>query len=154
MVPTCRWRCSAPSLRIWTSLSCSWSTRAGRSHRQPSSSRRERLGQGRPGERGGGADPAPPPFSYTVLCGSGGRRVWEELLLAVDLEGGNRALAFRRQQPVDEGLAKFSLDTRMARRIDERHAVLVEEPLVALDDDLERSAVLEARPSGTVRQHV
>src|SRR5262249_36074631 len=43
--------------------------------------------------------------------------VGEEQLLAVDLVGGNRFLAFVGNEPVDEGLAQILLDVRMLRRV-------------------------------------
>ena len=46
------------------------------------------------------------------------------------------------------------LHVRMLRRIHEDHAVLVEQPLVALDEDLEVAAVLERQPRAAVGEHV
>src|SRR5262245_32032751 len=69
--------------------------------------------------------------------------VREEQLLAVDLIVGDRLLTLRRDQPVDEGLAEVLLHMRVLGRVDQDYAVLVEQPPVALDHDLELAAVLE-----------
>src|SRR5690606_6891045 len=55
-----------------------------------------------------------------------------EQLLTLNLEFGDRLLALRTGNPVDEGLAGLGLDVRVHLRIDQNHAVLVEELLVAL----------------------
>src|SRR5262245_4972399 len=80
--------------------------------------------------------------------------IGEELLLAVDLEGPDRPLAFCRQHPIDEGLTLDLLHSGMLARIDEDDAILVEELVVALDRDLVVAAILEARPCGAVGEHV
>ena len=46
------------------------------------------------------------------------------------------------------------LHVRVLRRVHEHHAVLVEQPLVALDQDREIAAVLEIEPGAAVGQHV
>ncbi len=61
--------------------------------------------------------------------------VGEEQLLAADLVVGDRLLPVARDQPVDEGLPLRDLHIGMLGRIDQHHAVLVEQPLVALDQD-------------------
>src|SRR3954469_21762521 len=80
--------------------------------------------------------------------------VREEELLAVDLVVGDRLLALGGDQPVDESLAHLLLDVRMLRRIDEHHAVLVVEALVALDHDREVATVLEGKPGAAVGEDV
>src|SRR5713226_7440427 len=59
--------------------------------------------------------------------------VGEEELLPVDLIVGDRLLAGGRDQPVDEGLAELLLHVRVLCRVHQDDAVLVEQPLVALD---------------------
>src|SRR5262249_14288572 len=66
-----------------------------------------------------------------------------EQLLAVDLVAGDGALAGRRDQPIDELLAQLRLDVRVLLGIDQHDAVLVEQPLVALDDNDQVTFVLE-----------
>src|SRR5262245_23488066 len=82
------------------------------------------------------------------------RCIGEEQLLPVDLVIGDRLLAFRRDQPVDERLAEILLHVRVLRRIHLDHAVLVEQPPVALDRDQQRAAVLERDPRAAVGQHI
>ena len=82
------------------------------------------------------------------------RGVREEQLLAVDLVVGDRLLAFRRNQPVDEGLAELLLHVRMLGRVHQHDAVLVEQPLVAFDHDGEIALVLEREPGAAVGQHI
>src|SRR5215468_10188738 len=62
-------------------------------------------------------------------------RIGEEELLSVDLVVGDRLLAFRGHQPVDEGLAEVLFHMRMLGRVHQDHAVLVEQPSIALDRD-------------------
>src|SRR6266511_278972 len=54
-----------------------------------------------------------------------------EQLRAADLVIGNGSLAFRRDEPVNEGLAEVFLPVRMPCRIDGDDAILVEHALVA-----------------------
>src|SRR6266511_2185517 len=77
-----------------------------------------------------------------------------EQLLAADLVIGNGSLAFRRDEPVNEGLAGLLLHVRMPCRIDENNAVLIEEPLVAGHQYVEIAAVLEREPSAAVGEHI
>src|SRR6266446_3081391 len=70
-------------------------------------------------------------------------RVGKEQLLAIDLVAGDRGLAFRRNKPIDETLAEFFLHGGIFFGVDQHDAVLIEQPLVALDDDFEIAAVLE-----------
>src|SRR4029079_16873776 len=67
----------------------------------------------------------------------------EEQLLAVDLVVGDRLLACRRYHPVGELLRQRTLHVRVFGRVHHHHTVLVEQPLVALDEDREITAVLE-----------
>src|SRR3546814_20017271 len=82
-------------------------------------------------------------FPYTTLFRS-----------AVDLEAGDRRLALGGQQPVDEGLAVGGLDVRVPLRIDQDHAVLVEQRRIARDDDGVVALVGERGPGRTVGQRV
>src|SRR5204862_5575571 len=82
------------------------------------------------------------------------RRVRKEQLLAADLVRGDRLLPCRREHPVGERLRELHLDVRVLRRIDDDDAVLVEEALVALDQDREIAAILEAQPGAAVGQRV
>src|SRR2546423_10155889 len=81
-------------------------------------------------------------------------RVGEEELLAVHLVVRDRLLAIGGEDPVDESLARLALDARMARRVDEHDAVLVEKALVALHQDLQCAAVLEREPCAAVGEDV
>src|SRR2546429_2501184 len=80
--------------------------------------------------------------------------VREEELHAVDFVVGDRLLALGGNQPVDESLAHLLLDVRMPGGIDQHHAVLVVEALVALERDDEPAAVLEGQPRAAVREDV
>src|SRR5690606_29411426 len=63
--------------------------------------------------------------------------VREEELLAVDLVFTDRRLALGRDQPIDEGLAGLRLDARVLFGVHQHDPILVEQPLVALDHDIE-----------------
>src|SRR5215467_1719076 len=80
--------------------------------------------------------------------------IGEEQLLPVDLVVRDRLLAFGRDEPVDEGLAERLLDVRMLFGIDQHDAVLVEQALVAGDEDVEIAAVLERKPGAAVGEHI
>src|SRR5581483_10546673 len=81
-------------------------------------------------------------------------RVGEEQLLPADLVSRDDLLALGRDQPVDELLAEVLLHVRVLLRVHQHHAVLVEQALVALHDDLEIAAVLERDPRAAIRQDV
>ena len=66
--------------------------------------------------------------------------VREEQLIAVDLVVGDRLLAFRRDQPVDKLLAEILLHVRVLARVHQHDAVLIEQPSVAFDYDIELAA--------------
>src|SRR5215212_9038141 len=74
--------------------------------------------------------------------------------LAVDLVAGDDVLAFRGNQPVDELLSQLLLHRRMLLWIDQHDAVLIEQPLVALDRDGELAAILERQPGAPVSQYI
>src|SRR5229473_788234 len=80
--------------------------------------------------------------------------VRKEQLPAVDLVVGDRLLARRRDEPVDEGLAELLLHLRMFLRVHQRDAVLVEQALVAGHQDGEIAAVLEREPGTAIGEHV
>ncbi len=63
-------------------------------------------------------------------------------------------LAFRGDQPVDERLAQLLLHMGMLVRADQHDAILVEQPLVSLNGNVELAAVLERQPCATVGQHI
>ena len=69
--------------------------------------------------------------------------IGKEQLLAVDPVAGDRRLALRRDQPVDEGLSQFLPYRRMLLRVYQKDAILVEQPLVAFNDNVEIAAVPE-----------
>src|SRR3982750_2056416 len=56
-------------------------------------------------------------------------RVREEELLSVNPVIRDDCLTARGQQPVDELLSEVRLDVRVLRRVDEHHAILVEQAL-------------------------
>src|SRR5215467_10611492 len=80
--------------------------------------------------------------------------VWEEQLLSSDLILCDRLLTLRRDEPVDEGLAEFFLDVLMLGRIHQHHAILIKQPLVATDQDVQVAAVLERQPGAAIGEHV
>src|SRR6266545_159353 len=77
-----------------------------------------------------------------------------EQLFAVDRISGNRLLARRRDDPIDELLREPFLDARMHHRIDEHHAVLVEEAFVAFDQDRKIAAIPECEPGPATGEDV
>src|SRR5687767_8202395 len=78
----------------------------------------------------------------------------EEKLLSADLIGSDGGLSLGGDQPVDERLALRLLYVRMLRRVDQHHAVLVEQAPVALDHDPELAAVLEREPGAAVGERI
>src|SRR5438874_7048366 len=82
------------------------------------------------------------------------RRVGIEELLAVDLVVGDRLLAGRRDDPVDELLAELALDVRVFLGIDQHHAVLIEQTPVAFDEHREIGPILEREPGAAIREDV
>ena len=80
-------------------------------------------------------------YSTSLLVGVG-----KEKLLAIDLVTGDRRLAFPGNQPIDESLAGFLLHMRKFVGVHQHDAVLIEQPLVALDDNGEIAAILEGYP--------
>src|SRR5579872_3882461 len=83
-------------------------------------------------DRGLGID-LHPPFS----------RIGKEQLLAIDLVAGNRRLSLRGDQPVHERLAGLLFHGRVFFGVHQHDAVLIEQPLVTLDNDPEIAAILE-----------
>src|SRR5260370_4398638 len=81
-------------------------------------------------------------------------RVGKEQLLAIDLVTGDRGLPLRRNQPIHEGLAKFLLHGGIFFRINQHDAVLIEQPLVSLDDNLEIAAIPERYPGAAVGENI
>src|SRR5215470_12917201 len=77
-----------------------------------------------------------------------------EHLLTVNLVIGDCLLAFVRNEPVDELLAKLLLHMRMLGRVNQDHTVLVEQQFVALHRDDEVGLVLERNPRAAVRHHI
>src|SRR5512134_3262152 len=80
--------------------------------------------------------------------------VREEELLAADIVTRDRLLQRARDDPVDERVAQVLLDVRVLRRVHEHDPVLVEQLLVALDEDREIAAVLEREPGAPVGEDV
>src|SRR6188508_3863612 len=78
----------------------------------------------------------------------------EEELLAPDLISSDGGLSLGRDQPVDERLTQLLLHVRMLGRIDQHHAVLVEEAPVALHHDRELAAVLEREPGAAIGERI
>src|ERR1700682_1423321 len=70
-------------------------------------------------------------------------RIGEEELLALDLVLGNGFLALGRDHPVDESLPGIPLYARMLVRVHQHPAVLIEQALVAFDQDRKIAAILE-----------
>src|SRR6516165_7833631 len=77
-----------------------------------------------------------------------------EQLLAVNPVIGDCLLAFVRDEPVDELLAKLLLHMRMLGRVNQDDTVLVEQQFVALHRDDEVVLVLERKPRAAVRHHI
>src|ERR1019366_4507903 len=89
------------------------------------------------------------PSSSPLLLGIGKKQ-----LLAVDLVARDGRLTFRRDKPVDECLAQFLLHGRIFFGVHQHDAVLIEQPLVALDDNFEIAAVLERYPGAAVGENI
>src|SRR4051812_38558115 len=90
-------------------------------------------------------------------CSGAGRSLpgaGKEQLLAPDPITGDDALPGRRHDPVGELLRQGLFDMRMSGRIDDDHAVLVEQAAVAFDQHRQLAAVLETEPGAAVGQHV
>src|SRR5262249_43746486 len=77
-----------------------------------------------------------------------------EQLLAVNLVIGDCLLAFVRNEPVDELLAKLLLHMRMLGRVNQDDTVLVEQQFVSLHRDDEVGLVLERNPRAAVRHNI
>src|SRR5262249_43648491 len=77
-----------------------------------------------------------------------------EQLLAVNLVIGDCLLAFVRNEPVDELLAKLLLHMRMLGRVNQDDTVLVEQQFVPLHRDDEVGLVLERNPRAAVRHNI
>src|SRR5262249_44224629 len=75
-------------------------------------------------------------------------------LLAVNLVIGDCLLAFVRNEPVDELLAKLLLHMRMLGRVNQDDTVLVEQQFVSLHRDDEVGLVLERNPRAAVRHNI
>src|SRR5207245_10046188 len=82
------------------------------------------------------------------------RRIGIEQLLAADLVVGNRFLPYWRHEPVDELLTEILFHIRMFLRIHQHHAILVEQALVARDQNREVGTVLERQPGSTIGEDV
>src|SRR6185503_8915715 len=132
-------------------------SRRARCPRSPSPRYRPRRRHSRPRHRGTQPPACPKP---AALAESGPwsslytTRVWKEQLLAADLVVGDRLLTLSRDHPVNKGQAHLHLDVRVLGRIDEDHAVLVEQALVALDRNDQFAAVLEREPRPPIRQRI
>ena len=74
------------------------------------------------------------PYQSRLFSGLG---VGEEELLAFKLEAGDGLLGIGADPPVDELLGGFLLDLRALGGVDHHDAVLVQEGLVAFDEDLQ-----------------
>ena len=62
-----------------------------------------------------------------------GTSIGKKELLAIDLVVRDRGLSFGTRKPVDEGLPLLRLHIRVLRRVNEDHAILVEQLIVAFD---------------------
>src|SRR5258705_11702297 len=80
--------------------------------------------------------------------------IGEEELQALDLETRDSVLALSRNQPIDEGLAQVRLHLRVLGGVHQYHAILVEQPLVALNDDIKFPAVLTRYPGAAIGKHI
>src|SRR6516164_1287507 len=81
-------------------------------------------------------------------------RVRVEKLLSVDPVAGDHVLSLRRNQPVDELLAELLLHAWTSRRRHEHDAVLIEETLVAFNEDCKVAAILKREPGAAIGQHI
>ena len=73
-------------------------------------------------------------------------RIREEELLSTQAVGPDGLLPRIRENPIDEGLSRLRLHFGMLGRIDQDNAVLVEQAVIAFDEDLEVSLILKADP--------
>src|SRR2546423_4125560 len=78
------------------------------------------------------------------------RRVREEQLLPADLVVSDGLLSFGRDKPVDELLPGCRLYMRTLRGIHQHDAILIEQPLVAFDQDRQIALVLEIDPGTAI----
>ena len=68
--------------------------------------------------------------------------IGDEQPLAFDLVTRDRVLALSRNQPIDEGLAQVRLHMRVLGGVNQYHGILVEQPLVALNEDFKFATFL------------
>src|SRR5215470_168514 len=80
--------------------------------------------------------------------------VRKEQLLTADFVIGDRLLPVAGSDPADERLTEILLHMRVLGRIHQHDPVLVEESLVALDEDRQVAAVLERQPSAAIGDRV
>lgn len=81
-------------------------------------------------------------------------RVGKEQLLAGYLILGDGGLTMPAQQPADQRPAARGINVRVAVRVDQDHAVLVKELVIASDEYGEIRFVAEGYPGGSVGEGV
>src|SRR5262245_43874474 len=80
--------------------------------------------------------------------------IGNEELLALDLVTRDSVLALSRNQPIDECLAQVLLHMRVLGGVHQYHVILVEQPRVALNDDIKFAAVLKGDPCAAIGKHI
>ena len=70
--------------------------------------------------------------------------IGKEQLLTAYLVIGDGPLTFRGNEPIHEGLSVRRLHAGVLRRIDQHHAVLIEQPAIAFHQDRKLAAILAA----------
>src|SRR5262245_11090703 len=80
--------------------------------------------------------------------------IGDEELLALNLVARDRVLALSRNQPIDEGLAQIRLHMRVYGGVHQYHGILVEQPPVALNENVKFAAVLERDPGAAIGKHI
>src|SRR5262245_36116534 len=81
-------------------------------------------------------------------------KIGDEKLLALDSVSRDRVLTLPRSQPIDEGLAQVLLHMRVLGGVNQYRVILVEQSLVALNEDIKFAAVLEREPGAAIGKHI
>src|SRR5262245_57618481 len=77
-----------------------------------------------------------------------------EELLAFNLITRNRVLALSRPQPIDEGLAQVRLHMRVIGGVHQYHGILVEQPRVALNENIKFVVVFKRNPAAAIGKQI
>src|SRR5262249_32158846 len=81
-------------------------------------------------------------------------RIGHEELLALDLVTRDRVLALSRNQPIDEGFAQGPFHMWVLGGVHQYHVILVEQSLVALNEDVKFATVLKRDPGAAIGKRI